>query len=180
MDELAPFNRIIDNLTRLYPTLPAKAATVAVNFSKERFREGAWLDSGGAESWQARKREERGNRNNRGVLVDTGALKRSIRKGRATPVYAIIQAGGYGINYAQIHNEGGNISGTANVRKHNRNAFARTRAGRREQVKAHTVSAHSRKYNINMPRRQFIGNSLVLDNRIELMMEAEIIRAITR
>ncbi len=179
MKELDQFNKILDNLTRLYPTLPAKAATLAVNFSKERFREGAWLDST-KEKWPSRANNGKGNRANRAVLVDSGALKRSIRKGRVTPVRAIISAGGYGIKYAQIHNEGGSFSGTAKVRAHQRNTFVRTRQGRREQVKGHTIRAHKRGYNIIMPQRQYLGDSYALEKRIQLMLTAEVKRVITK
>lgn len=176
--ELAEFNRIVTRLERLYPTLPGKAATIAINFTKERFREGGWRDSS-LEKWDERKRQDNGARNNRGVLMDTGALKRSIRKGIVTPTRAKVLAGGYGIGYAQIHNEGGTVSGTAKVRTHQRRAFARTRAGRQEQVRAHRVSAYTRRFSYTMPKRQFLGDSFTLERDIQRMLIREIHRAIT-
>lgn len=179
MKELGNAFKMIDSLTKAYAAIPHKAATVAVNFSKERFRRGNWLDER-AEAWKARKRNDSGKRGKRGILIDSGRLKRSIRKGRVTHNSAIILAGGNGINYAQIHNEGGLISGVFKVKRHTRQAHQRKRNNKAHTVKAHTVKAHSRRVNFNMPKRQFIGNSRELDSRIKNMMLIEIEAALTK
>lgn len=167
MRELSQFTRILDNLSRVYPTLPGRAATVAVNFTKERFRDEAWLDVT-KNKWQPRKHSKNARDRSRKTLTKTARLKRSVRKDRVTPNYAIIAVGGTGINYARIHNEGGRVNETVKVRAHSRN-----RAGRTEQVKAHI-----RKVDFIMPKRQFIGNSVTLDKRIQLQLTADISRAL--
>ncbi len=177
MKELSGFIRKMNQLERVYTRLPGTAAVIAVRFFKERFREQAWLDST-KDKWQARKRQERGKRNNRGILMDTGRLKRSIRKGPVNHERAIIYAGGTGIKYARIHNEGGRVSGSFTVKQHNRKQFERNRKGRKETVKAHKVKAHTRKVNFTMPKRQFIGASRTLDKRLQLKLTAEIMRAL--
>jgi phage gpG-like protein len=87
------------------------------------------------------------------LLLKTGRLKRSIRKISATTDRIII---GTDVPYAQIHNEGGTINTTVTVRAH-----TRTRRGRSENVRG-----HSRRMNLNIPQRQFLGNSQVLQQRI--------------
>ena len=186
MRELAQFTRILDNLSRVYPTLPGRAATIAVNFTKERFRDEAWLDVT-KDKWEPRKSKK----NKRGVLVKTARLKRSVRKDRVTPSYAVIAVGGTGINYAQIHNEGGRIQGDFKIKEHTRkinqnvkvqSTNLRTRKTtsrtRRLQSGETTVKAHIRKVNFVMPKRQFIGNSLTLDKQIQLQLTADISRAL--
>jgi phage gpG-like protein len=83
-------------------------------------------------------------------LVETGRLRRSLRTevtGNSGKVYTEVE-------YAQIHNEGGNITGTHNVREHT----YRTRSGKRATRKAHT-----RKVNRTVPKRQFMGESAKLN-----------------
>ncbi|MDV2458035.1 hypothetical protein CMU99_06785 [Elizabethkingia anophelis] len=125
-----------------------QAGVIAVNFSKERFVQKNWLDEN-PQSWQARKRESRGS-----LLVVSGRLKRSIRKVEQGSFYVKI---GTDVPYAQIHNEGGNINKTVTVRSH-----TRTRRNGRQNVQS-----HSRRMNLTMPKRQFLGNSKTLGVRIE-------------
>ena len=77
----------------------------------------------------------------RGLLVQSGALRRSIRVGVAT--WDKIEVGSYGIEYAQIHNRGGRGV-----------AFG--------------------KYPFQMPKRQFIGTSRVLNDKISKLIKKEI------
>ncbi|MDR1543715.1 MAG: hypothetical protein LBS50_04760 [Prevotellaceae bacterium] len=80
---ISDFTRRIDALNRSYGALPDEIAALAVKFSKERFVEQAWLDNT-KENWASRSRNRRsihGNRTrNQTLLVQTGRLKRSIRK----------------------------------------------------------------------------------------------------
>lgn len=83
-------------------------------------------------------------------LVQSGRLRRSLRTevtGNSGKVYTEVE-------YAQIHNEGGTIAMTQNVREHT----YRTRSGKRA-----TRRAHSRKVNRTMPQRQFMGESAKLN-----------------
>ena len=96
---------------------------------------------------------------------------------------------GTDVPYAQIHNEGfrGNVNIKAHVRKRYRNEkegtgvySTRTRKERTRTKRVvdsgHTVQSHTRK--INMPKRQFMGSSAVLDKQIERMMNAEFNKAL--
>jgi len=170
-NELREYDQFLQRLNRAYGKLPNKAATIAVNFVKERFKAQNWVDTS-TEPWKKRK-YNRGSkrRQKRAILVDKARLLRSWRKIQVTETKAVI---GTDVPYARIHNEGGRFKGTVNIPQHGRKAFSRVRAGRREQVRAGTVKAHSRKMHWRMPKRQMIGNSAVLDRRIQRMITADI------
>jgi phage gpG-like protein len=169
----AGFIRKLDALSDAYKKLPAEVATIAVNFSKDRFREQAWLDET-KENWKPRKRQRKG-KGSQTLLVKTGRLKRSVRKISATEDRIII---GTDVPYAQIHNEGGTISTTATVKAHEVKEHTRKRKGRNGRVKSHTVKAHQRKINTRIPQRQFIGNSKSLQDKIISHITARFERAL--
>jgi phage gpG-like protein len=181
--DISEFTRRLDSVLETYRRLPTEIAVIAVNFSKERFRDQAWLDET-KHKWKPRKNKRPGRRSQT-LLVDTGRLKRSIRKIKATPEQVII---GTDVPYAEIHNEGGEINKTVNVKSHaikshRRKAYTRNRSGRAERIKAqtikaHTVKAHARKMNLKIPSRRFMGNSYTLARRIELHVTARFIRAL--
>lgn len=181
--DISDFTRKLDSLLKTYQRLPNEIATIAVNFTKERFRDQAWLDET-KHKWKPRKRERSGRRSQT-LLVDKGRLKRSIRKIKATTEQVII---GTDVPYAEIQNEGGEIKKTVNVKSHaikshRRKAYIRNRNGRAEQIKAqtiktYTVKAHTRKMNLKIPSRRFIGNSYTLGRRIELHTTARFVRAL--
>lgn len=166
---------MLDAITNISKKIPEKAATLAVNFSKERFVEQSWKDTS-KEKWASRSIN--GNRSKRrrngAILVGTGRLKRSIRKIQVGSDYAII---GTDVPYAQIHNDGGVVKATATVKTFTKKAYTRKRNGRRENVKSHTVSSHKRTINFKMPKRQFMGESLTLVKRIENVITVEYIKA---
>lgn len=152
-----------EKINKTYNRLPTQIATIAVNFSKERFVRQNWFDTV-EEPWKPRRQRRKGGRKrSQTLLVDSGRLKRSIRKIYAGKDTIII---GTDVPYAEIHNSGGLIRGNAFIRTHTRRAHLRKRAGRKEHVHAHAVQAHSRKVNMRMPKRQFIGDSAELRKRI--------------
>lgn len=160
--DLTDFTRKLDAITKAYSKVPAKVAAIAVNFSKERFRDQAWLDET-REPWKPRKRNRKGKKRSQTLLVDTGRLKRSIRKISADTTKIVI---GTDVPYAQIHNDGGIIKEAVTVKAHRRREHTRARKKRIEVVKAHTVKTHTRKINITIPSRRFIGNSAALQKEI--------------
>lgn len=183
--DMREFTNRLDAVLQTYQKLPTEIATIAVNFSKERFRDQAWLDKT-KHAWKPRKKMRgRSGRASQTLLVKSGRLKRSIRKIKATTDEVII---GTDAEYAEIHNEGGKIDKTVNVkahtvRSHRREAHTRTRSGRTEKIKAQTiksfrVKAHIRKMNTKIPSRRFIGESFTLIRRIELHTIARFRRAL--
>lgn len=184
--------RTIQNLEVAYSRISQGVATVAVNFFKERFRAQNWADTR-TEPWKKRKdnphwarKKERSN--NRAILIKTGRLRRSIRKISVTPDLITI---GTDVPYAAMHNNGFRGTITQTVKAHNRN---RTKFGvtERKQLKTRTrikygrvptgatsqVRAHTRNIRVNIPRRQFMGPSRVLNTQIERFITAELIRAL--
>lgn len=141
---------LIQKLSKKWPEL---AAVTAVNFSKERFIQKNWLGGDSFYKWEPRKRKGKGS-----LMIKSGRLKRSIRKLKVTRNSVTI---GTDVPYAEIHNEGGTINKSVNVSTH-----SRTRKGRTERVRSHT-----RKMNVTMPERRFIGESKALTKRIERMLE---------
>jgi phage gpG-like protein len=171
------FVRMVDNLIKARKALPNEIAVLAVKFSKDRFREQAWQDTN-KEAWKSRKKKRQGGkRKSQTLLVNTGRLKRSIRKIKADQNEVKI---GTDVPYAEIHNNGGKITASANVKSytkkaHSRKAHSRSRKGNVEPVPAqnvssHSVKAHRRKMNTTIPQRQFIGNSAKLAKDIEKLI----------
>ena len=186
MKELKDIDRTIDALNRAARTIPDKAGTLAVNFSKKRFVEQNWIDHA-TQTWKRRK--ERGRkRSARAVLTRTGRLRRSIRKGKVTDEYVIIETD---VPYARIHNEG--FRGTVNVKVHKRSKYKNRKEGTgvysvrsrkertrtvRDTTNTHWVQSHKRR--VNMPKRQYLGSSAVMNKQIQRMMTAVYIKALKR
>jgi len=190
--DIGEFIRMMERLDRVVRSLPGRAATVAVNFSKDRFRQQAWVDSN-TEPWTKRKSAGWGKRERRGraILVDSGRLRRSIRVVTVAENYAVI---GSHEPYAKVHNDGFRGTVSQAVRAHSYSRYGKQKQGtgvysiktKREsmktvraktgdvQVKAYTRTIHQR-----IPRRRFIGPSAIMDRQLQRMMTAEIQRAIT-
>ena len=174
------FNKKLDRVKTVVRRLPPKAGVVAVSFSKERFIRKNWVNDR-KKKWPERKRKTRGS-----LLVQSGRLKRSIRKIRSGNGFVLI---GTDVPYAEIHNEGGHINKTVQVKAHTRRRTVkrqttniRTRKTRtlkgRVQIGDSTVKAHSRKMNLRIQQRQFMGESAILLRRIERMAIKEINQAL--
>ncbi len=158
------FLKTIDNVCDAIKTLPERVATLAVNFSKERFSQQNWMDES-AEAWAPRKRARRGGKRRQAgaILVDSGRLKRSIRKLSVSKERIVI---GTDVEYAEAHNEG--YDGIVSVRPH-----TRTRNGN-----THNVRGHSR--HAKTEQRRFLGESAELAKRIEDLIQTEIEKAIKK
>lgn len=162
------FARMLRAYNRFRSRAPRFIGTVAVKHFKQSWRRQAWLnDSGRRERWKPRQRR-RGDRSRRGTLVKTGRLRRSIR---ITSVSSHQVRVGTSVHYARIHNEGGRIRATQSVDSHRRRAHTRLQRGKRVKVSETTVSAHSRRIDIDMPQRQFMGRSRFLERRITKNLE---------
>lgn len=164
------FTKQLDKYAKLHKRIPQRMASVAVNFSKERFRQKNWVDTK-REPWKPRQ-EKKGHGS---TMVASGRLKRSIRKLRVAKNYAII---GTNVKYAELHNNGGVIKQKVTVKGHKRDVRVqrqRTNLRTRKTTKQKgrvtigqtTVKQHTRQMNTKMPARTFIGESKVLARRIE-------------
>lgn len=170
---------IQERYNRMIADLPGKVGTVAVNFTKQRFREQAWVDNA-TEPWRRRKPGTKRNRG-RAILVDSGRLRRANRIVRTGHLSVTI---GNDTPYAAVHNQG--FKGTVTVKPFTRKKFKKTvvetgkltKKGkpRKQTVKSIVgeieVKEHTRR--MNMPRRQFMGKSMYLNKQIGRLVTAEI------
>jgi hypothetical protein len=91
-------------------------------------------------------------------MMRTNNLFSSVRPSVVLPSEVVISAGSPKVPYARIHNEGGRIRGIQYVRPYTHpNLLGKGRT---------QVRGHARKVDFSMPRRQFIGVSRTLNNRI--------------
>jgi phage gpG-like protein len=96
----------IKELQRIKSNLPARVGNIAKNHFLKAFRDEGFTDST-LSPWKKRTTRNRSDRRNparRALLVDSGALRRSIRVGSAK--FSRIEVGSYGIKYAGYHNRG--------------------------------------------------------------------------
>jgi phage gpG-like protein len=119
-------------------------AEEGTEYFKERFTEKEW----GGTPWPPAKSPKRSG----SLLVRSSALLNSIRPTEVTKDRVVITAGNQKVTYAQVHNEG--FSGKVNV-----DAFTRNVKGKTQQVRARTR-------NTTIPKRQFMGETEELDERI--------------
>lgn len=168
------FNRMQKALGSAFTRrMASEFGTIAVNFSKERFIKKDWF---GAvhEAWKPRKRKDRGS-----LMVRTGTLKRSIRKISTGDHYVII---GSDVPYAKAHNDGENSTKSVYVKAHQRRKTRRAiseKTGKKLKKRINTgdiiqVKSHTRKMNIKLPQRQFMGESRAMELRIQRHLKIEV------
>lgn len=158
------FSKIVINLTEAKGIIPDALATTALNFFKDSFRRQGWRDKG-LTKWKGRK----GNARPGGaVLVKRGHLRNSIRKLLVS--WQRIEIG-TSLPYAEAHNEG--VNKTVKVKGHTRRKYQSSPTSKRKTISgSFQVKSHSRK--MNMPQRQFMGESEVLNMKIDATISAAI------
>lgn len=122
--------------------------------------------------WAKRKNDKKKDKG-RAILVKSGRLRNSIHIISATPQRIEV---GTSVPYAQAHNDG--FKGTVTVRSHTRSQYKKvkeqytTRTGkissRTSRISTGTVfqvRSHTRK--INLPQRQFMGDSEVINIKFD-------------
>ena len=186
--ETTQFINLVNRVTESVRDLPQQVATIAVNFSKDRFRQQAWVDTT-TKPWAKRKSTAWGRRERQGraILVDSGRLRRSIRKVYVSAEVVVI---GTDAPHARVHNDGFRGKITQRVAAHRRNLTkfgvvkgkeqkrsTRVTFGRVKRSET-TVKAYTRTIRVNIPKRQFIGTSAVLDAQLTRHITAQLIRAI--
>lgn len=142
-------------------SIPRRVGAEGVRFFKQSFKWQGFKQSLALTRWQNRK----GGKRNKGraLLIDTGRLRRSIRVTGSGADYVRV---GTDVPYARIHNEGGRITGTASVRPHKR--------------KGRPVKGHTRNVNLNIPKRQFMGNSKFFNDHMIGEIQRELLRIFKR
>lgn len=106
MSKKIDFDRINKNLDRMAKRLPVLMGNAMLNHTKKSFRDQGFTNTT-LSPWAARKKgnaaDRRTNRN-RAILIDSGALRKSLRIRKSS--FAETAVGSYGIPYASRHNRG--------------------------------------------------------------------------
>lgn len=185
-----PLQRFQQALDEIMHRLPAQLGAEVVKFSHERWAQQGWLGAR-FEPWKQRKGGGWGKADNpkRGLLLQTGRLRRSVRVVRVTADYVVV---GTDVPYARVHNEGFSGRVTQQVHAHERKktslGITGSRTGKtrtritygRKVTGTGTVKAHTRTIYMKIPRRQFLGDSPYLQQRLQRFIAAEIMKAAKR
>lgn len=164
-------------MQRFRERLPGIVAREAVNFVKDRFRFGGWLDNT-FKKWKPRG-YYKGRK--RALLIKSGKLRNSVHASSISNAGVTITAD---MPYAQAHNEGFKGSVTQKVKAHrrklpNRNSYKafKGKEGKRstrlifekQSSGVAFVKAFTRMVNMNIPQRQFMGDSPFFMKRLDMM-----------
>jgi phage gpG-like protein len=94
---------------RFEKNIPRRVGNIALNHFLESWDDEAFSDSTkGSNPWAKRKTTNKADRTTgrrRQLLIDSGALKRSMKVSRPA-TFKRIAVGSYGIKYAEFHNQG--------------------------------------------------------------------------
>lgn len=161
------FSKMNGDFAKIVGTLPGVVANAMTNFYQDSWRREAWFEVKRT-TWSPRKGPVKKRRR---LLVATGRLRRSVRaRAHGTRIHVFTD-----VPYAQVHNEGGQVKGTANVKAHSRQT-------KRGKV---AVKGHTRQVNYTMPQRQFMDIpgrpiSSLLHKRIQLIVQRAFDAALKR
>ncbi len=187
--EIQQFAKALIELGKLWPKLPNIAATVAVNFSKERFVQQNWVDKT-TTTWKRNSDAAKRSKNRgRAILAKTARLKRDVQKIYVTGHSALIGTSRLTSPYAKAHNEG--FRDIVTVKQHQRLRYkkvkekyttkkgnVRTRTSKQVDDTNPTISVRTHNRKMNIRQNRFLGPSSVLDTRIERQITAEMIKVL--
>lgn len=161
--------------------LPELAGAEVMESIDDNFRSESFFGT----PWAPRKVQE-GNEG-KGILVQSGRLRRSFKLKTSGLTITIFTD----TPYAEIHNEGGTIQGTANVEAYERQTYGtselatpkrkdgnrdeRYKKRNKEKTGTQQVKAHTRKVNLEIPQRQFMGEHPKLDSKLQALIEAGVV-----
>lgn len=178
-----PLREVEAHFKQVLQYAPNMLGNDAVNFFLDNFKRQGWLGNT-LEPWK--KRSSKAKRNTgRAILIDSGRLRRSIR---ITSVSTGSVTIGTDVPYAKAHNEG--FRGTVNVKAFNRNKYSKEKVGSGKLTKkgvermktvqrissTSTVKGHTRK--VNLPKRQFMGESPYLTKQLQRRLQAELMKGL--
>jgi len=154
-DKIPDFQKMGRELIKDAQTI---AEVEMVNFVMSNFEKQGFTDSGFT-PWEKRKNNADPGR---AILVKSGILKDSVKITQSNPERVVISATA---KHAQIHNEGGNINIPVSdkMRRFFWYMFKKTGQGKWKGM-ALTKKSH---FNVRIPKRQFMGESISFNNHIE-------------
>ncbi len=152
--------RTIDQVTTI-------AGVEAVNHFKASFPNQGFTDTN-LIKWKERKKKDEG----RGILTKTGRLRRGIKVLSKNPTSVMVGVDLSEVPYAQVHNDGfnGTVAVRAHIRRNTRNNVYKVKNRKLDATGINAIAAGTRKMNI--PRRQFVGNSEELNQKINKKVAA--------
>jgi len=172
------FDKVLKNMQDMKKVLPAKLGATGTVFFNNSFRNQGFTDRV-LTLWEKRKGSRRDS--GRNILVKTGRLKGAVNNSLKIATWDQIKwkIPGGEVPYAAIHNNGGTIlkkSRAGVVRLGLTKKFEHTgrftKEGKLHIKKTVLIGAHT----INMPKRQFIGDSQklreIFKNKIDSAMRA--------
>ncbi len=153
---------------------PRKIGRTALNHFDDSFRNEGFTDSS-LSKWAARKPNmlKPETKKEKRILVQTGTLRRSLRL-IATDKSVIISTD---VPYAEIHNEGGLIIQKPTWKQ--RMFFSHIsdtafKSGNNALGNRYAAMSRAKELHIPIPKRQFIGNSHILNVKIEDILNTDI------
>jgi phage gpG-like protein len=162
---------------RLQRKLPLLLGNEAKNHFVGGFRLGGGRTDNSRGGWKPRQFSFKRNKG-RAVLTQSGDLRRSIQVREKTFARTVI--GTSGILYAQIHNEGGEITITPKMRRFFRAMMFKSGAGKGKSTKLGSAGANEAQYwrnlarhkgnKLKIPKREFIGDSGFLLKKLNVII----------
>lgn len=190
MDNGFDLNGKAAHFERVLMYAPGMLGNDALNFFLDRFKNQNWLGNS-SEAWKRRKDPTKWgpvkNGKGRSLLVMRARLKRSLRILRAGNMEVVI---GTDVPYAKAHNEGfrGILSQQVHAYQRRKKVNVLTKTGKTRMSKGRpvkrfgsgtvTVKAHTRKVKMNIPKRQFMGDSPYLTKQLSRRLEAELMKGL--
>ena len=163
------FGKNLKNFQKEKDKIAVTIGRTAVTHFRRGFRTGGGQTNFGR--WKPRQQWIPGKGQGRNILVKTGHLRDSISIIRAN--FKSIIVGTKGIPYAKIHNDGGKIKQIVTAKQ--RAFFFATAKGLGKKgaiaKDMFTAAALSEELNIEIPKREFIGDSRKLNRKIVLVIK---------
>lgn len=173
----------------VYDKLPRKVGKVAVNHFKQNFREGGFVD-GGVQPWKRTRRQDDPTHLNRKYTPLTSRDDHLMRSVQAEPGRGEVTITNP-VEYAAIHNEGGNVETNPTVTPKMRKmawrkvySLAGVRKGEKlpeelpEEAAKWRALALTKKKKLHVkakiPKRQFMGEGKELTEKINKMITESI------
>ena len=176
------FDKVFEKLQQMKPKLPQEIAAIAQSSFVKNFNDESFF----GKKWQQVQRRIEGtkaykypktkklSRRVKPILVGTGKLKREVNSSIRQATFDEVRLG-VDLPYAAAQNEGTN--GTAS---HTRRKTIKTKVrgsagfvnGKWTKGKSKTVHLKGEEYKVSasnggIPQREFMGNSLILENKIK-------------
>ena len=162
----------LKNLRTMKKTMPIVLANIVQNHFVEGFRLGGYRTDASKGGWK--KRQFTAGKGKRGILIGKGSglLRRDIKKRVTSFSRIVVGTSQLTQAYAEIQNEGGNITITPKMRRFFWYKFE-TVKNKAEKAYWKSLALHTGS-TITIPKREYIGESRDLENKLISRIDKEI------